>query len=188
MYTPNPSNVDDIMRNARNRFGGLLLCNKNEELSIDEYFSEYDYFEKYEEDKSYSKRIYQAAYKGVLREYQNWLYILESDKYEYYVIAKKIYNDLESLEKYCPCLKCSASFLNPMKHIWCIYCTSCIKTGKFLTKEEYIIQARTLKDKDQNNNKLGECNLFKSYKYLKITETSIIILSILIIVYWLYFK
>lgn len=180
--TPKPKSVDDIQDQARDRFAGIIICNKNDNMIIDNYFIEYDHYEVYDENKSYSKRIYQSAYKGVLREYQNYLYILEcdDDNKEYYVVAKKLYNDLESLEKYCPCLKCSASYFNPLKYIWCPYCTNCIKSGKGFTKKEYIKHAQDKKHKEL----LYSPNIFQKYiqgnNILKISE--IIILSIIFIV------
>lgn len=141
--TPKPKSVDDIQEQARDRFAGVIICDKSNDILTNNYFMEYDHYELYDENKSYSKRIYQSAYKGVLREYQNYLYILEIDdeNREYYVVAKKLYNDLESLEQYCSCLKCYASYFNPLKYIWCPYCTNCIKAGKGFTKDEYIKQA-----------------------------------------------
>lgn len=66
------------------------------------------------------------------------------------VQLKHSYNDLESLEKYCSCLKCSASYLNSFKYNWSVHCTSCIKAGKSFTKEEYIVEARLRKPKVNN--------------------------------------
>ena len=181
--TPNPKQIDDIQDQARDRFAGIIICDKNNDVLIDHYFIEYDHYELYDETKSYSKRIYQAAYKGVLREYINYLYILEIDNEnrEYYVIAKKIYNNLESLENYCPCLKCSASYFNPLKYIWCPYCTNCIKTGKGFTKNEYIKQAQEMKNKtiDHIPNKFQK--YIKGNNILKLTE---IIIFILFFVWW----
>jgi len=177
--TPKPKSVDDIQEQARDRFAGIIICDKNNDISIDNHFIEYDHYELYDENKSYSKRVYQSAYKGILREYQNYLYVVESDdNKEYYVVAKKLYNDLESLEPFCPCLKCSASYFNPLKYIWCPYCTNCMKAGKGFTKDEYIKQAQELKSKTLT------CNTRKFQKYnksniLKICEITIVILIIL---------
>lgn len=180
--TPKPKSIDDIQEQARDRFAGMIMCEKNDDISIDNYFMEYDHYELYDENKSYSKRTYQSAYKGVLREYQNYLYILEleNENKEYYVVAKKLYNNLESLEKYCPCLKCSASHFNPLKYIWCPYCTSCIKSGKGFTKDEYIEQAR-------NNEKLNH-SPHKFQKYIKgnniLKFSELVLLTIFIV--WLF--
>ena len=146
--TPKPRSIDDIQEQARDRFAGIIICEKHNDISIDNHFTDYDYHELYDENKAYSKRPYQSAYKGILREYQSYLYILESaeDTKEYYVVAKKLYNNLEPLEKFCPCFTCSASYFNPLKYVWCSYCTKCIKAGKGFTKDEYIKQAEDKKN------------------------------------------
>lgn len=179
--TPKPKSIDDIQEQARDRFAGMIISDKNDDILIDNYFIEYDYYELYDENKSYSKRIYQSAYKGVLREYQNYLYILESsdDDKEYYVVAKKLYNNLESLEKFCPCLKCSASYLNPLKYIWCPYCTNCIRAGKGFTKDEYIKQAQDNKTLYHPSNRFTK--FIQGNNILKISEIIAFILFIILI-------
>jgi hypothetical protein len=180
--TPKPKSIDDIQEQARDRFAGVIICDKNNDILIDNYFMEYDHYESYDENKSYSKRVYQSAYKGVLREYQNYLYILEleneNENREYYVVAKKLYNDLESLEKYCPCLKCSASYFNPLKYIWCPYCTNCIKTGKGFTKDEYIEQAQDKKNKISYQSPHKFHKYIQSNNILKVSEIIILIMFI----------
>lgn len=177
--TPNSKSIDDIQEQARDRFAGIIISDKNDD-DIKNFFAEYDYYELYDENKSYSKRSYQAAYKGVLKYYQNYLYIIEDidnedteNNKQYYVIARKIYDDLESLEKYCTCLKCSASYFNPLKYIWCPHCTNCIKSGKGFANEEYIKIARTKK-----NNINTDVYRFKRYlnniNILKIGELFIL--------------
>lgn len=184
--TPKPKSINDIQDGARDRFAGLIICEKDNKIPIDTYFIEYDYYELYDENKSYSKRQYQAAYKGILREYKNYLYILESDEEdikEYYVVAKKSYNDLESLEKFCPCLKCSASFLNPLKYIWCSYCTNCIKSGKGFAKEEYIKQAQEIKNKNMNHIPHKFHQYIQNTNMLKISEILVIVVIVLSFLY-----
>ena len=190
--TPKPKPIDDIQEQARDRFGGIIICDKNDnDYGIENFFIEYDHYELYNEKKSYSKRPYQAAYKGVIKDYQNYLYIIDNidnednendDNKQYYVVAKKIYNDLESLEKYCTCLKCSASYFNPLKYIWCSHCTNCIKSGKGFAKEEYIKLAREIK-----NNTNNEPHKFKRYlnniNILKSSEIFILIIFLL----WIFF-
>lgn len=182
--TPKPKSIDDIQDQARDRFAGMIICDKNNDILIDNYFIEYDHYELYDENKSYSKRVYQAAYKGVLREYQNYLYILESEyeNKEYYVVAKKLYNSLELLEKYCSCLKCSASYLNPLKYIWCPHCTGCIKAGKGFTKDEYIKQAQDKKNEESTYSSNTFHKYIQSNNILKLSE--MVLLTILII--WLF--
>ena len=180
--TPKPRSIDDIQEQARDRFAGIIICEKHNDISIDNHFTDYDHYESYNENKAYSKRPYQSAYKGILREYQSYLYILESDDdREYYVVAKKLYNNLEPLEKFCPCFTCSASYFNPLKYIWCSYCTKCIKAGKGFTKDEYIKQAEASKNKnlDHSSNKFQK--YIQGSNILKISEIFIVILIIIFI-------
>src|SRR3990172_6381652 len=118
--TPAPRTIDTIQNDARERFGGILWIQKDPNQPMEDYFMDYDYWEKYSEAKPYSKRIYQAAFKGVMREYQNYLCILNMEQNEeYYVLAKHIRNELETLAPYCPCPRCVSYIFNPMKYIWC---------------------------------------------------------------------
>jgi len=143
--TPGPRTIEAIQNDARERFGGIVLLQKEPSLTIEDYFLEYDYWEVYSETKSYSKRTYQAAYKGVMKDYSNYLCILNGEQgEEYYVVAKRIRNELESLEPYCSCFSCSASVLNPLKYLWCHHCTKCIKAGVGFASPEYIDKARIL--------------------------------------------
>src|SRR5437868_15120011 len=114
--TPAPRSVDHIQTDVKDRFVGIMWINKDLSMTLDDYFIEYDHWEIYSENKSYSKRPYQAVYKGVIREYHNYLCILSNDQEEeYYVVAKKIRTELEILEPYCACINCSASCINPLK-------------------------------------------------------------------------
>lgn len=145
--TPAPRSINDIQSEARDRFAGIIWIQKDISHTLEDYFIDYDYWEIYSETKSYSKRTYQAAYKGIMREYHNYLCILNSDDgEEFYVVAKRVRSELEQLEPYCRCLRCVSSVFNPMKYIWCDYCTKCIKAGPGFTKPEYITQAKQLKE------------------------------------------
>jgi hypothetical protein len=175
--TPAPRSVDSIQQDAKERFVGIMWIQKEEGKNIDEYFNEYDYWEIYSENKPYSKRKYLAAYKGVMREYNNYLCILNSEQNgdEYYVIAKRLKNELESLEAYCTCLTCSASMFNPIKYIWCPYCTKCIKSGLGFANPHYIKRAKELRDQADKKRMVP----YKYQKYIdkispmKVTELSV---------------
>jgi hypothetical protein len=144
--TPAPRPIESIHVDHKKCFGGIIYVQKDSTTNIEDYFVEYDHWEKYSETKSYSRRVYQAAYKGMMKEYQNFLIIFEDDdKEEYYVVAKRIRNELELLEPYCQCCRCVCSTLNPLKYLWCPHCTSCIKSGPGFAKQEYIDKARELK-------------------------------------------
>lgn len=147
--TPGPRSLSNIEDEAKDRFSGIIWMQKDPNRPIEDYFVDYDYWEEYSDTKSYSKRSYQAAYTGRMREYYNYLCILHTDNDDiedvYYVIAKRIRNELELLEPYCACLKCSSSIINPLKYIWCDHCTKCIKAGPGFASSEYINKAKELK-------------------------------------------
>lgn len=178
--TPAPKSIEDIQINARERFAGIIWIQKEQFRSIDDYFIDYDHWEVYSEIKSYSKRSYQAAYKGMMREYHNYLCILNTEQTdEYYVVAKRVKNELEILEPYCICEKCISSKLNPMKYIWCNYCTRCIKAGPGFAKEEYIIKAKELIEENKKRKniqtKYGKyLNYFKEIKPIRMVELSVV--------------
>jgi len=181
--TPAPKTINEIQTDARDRFAGIIWIQKESSRPIEDYFVDYDNWEKYSENKSYSKRIYQAAYKGVMREYHNYLCILNGEEGdEYYVIAKRLRNELEALEPYCTCAKCISSFLNPMKYIWCDFCTKCIKAGPGFAKEEYIRKAKELKEVIEKQkpipSKYGK--YLQGYSHVKITELIVVGVIILI--------
>lgn len=165
--TPGPKTIEAIQNDAQNRFSGILWMQKDENRPIDEYFLEYDFWEPYSETKSYSKRTYQAAYKGVMRDYNSFLCILHSDNgEEHYVVAKRIPNELEALEPYCTCSRCISSSINPLKYLWCPNCTNCIKAGAGFAKQEYIDRARELKAEQEKRKSVPS----KYSKYIKYIE------------------
>ena len=166
--TPGPRTIEAIQNEARERFVGIVWMQKDLFYPLEDYFLEYDYWEVYSETKSYSKRTYQAAYKGVMKDYNNYLCILNGEQgEEYYVVAKRIRNELESLEPYCTCFLCICSSLNPLKYIWCPHCTKCIKAGVGFAHPDYIEKARKLKaEKEQRK----QVPVSKYRKYLQNTS------------------
>lgn len=172
--TPGPSSIVNLQNknNVCDRFVAVLWVqvSKIKDNLPDEYLNEYDYFEKFSEKKSYSKRKYLAAFKGQMREYQNYLCIFADEKgnEEYYVVAKKIKSDLEELEPYCNCSKCIANPINPLKYIWCVHCTKCIKAGPGFADSKYITHAKEIKNKIDNDNK--NCNNKYSKYFLPISS------------------
>lgn len=144
--TPGPKTLNEIQSTARERFAGVIFITKEASRPTEDYFVDYDYYETYSETKSYSKRTYQAAYKSIMREYHNYLCILNTDVGdEYYVVAKRVRSELEALEPYCPCTTCAASVINPLKYVWCPHCTRCIKAGPGFANPEYITKAKEVK-------------------------------------------
>jgi hypothetical protein len=190
--TPSPKKIENIHDNIcdlKARFAGISYIQKDINMTCEDYLSEYDYWEIYSENKSYSKRPYQGSYKGIIRQYQNYLCILtdSNDNEDYYVIAKRIRGELEYLELYCPCLNCSSFRFNPLKYIWCSYCVGCIKAGPGFAKKEYIDLAKNLQGIIKNDSQYT--NIFDyihnlSFNNIKNIELLIIILFILIFIYY----
>lgn len=177
--TPCPRRINEIEEEAIDRFGGVTFT-----LKCSNILEDYDYHEKYDEQKSYSKRPFQETYKGILREYQNHLLVLtdENDR-EYYVVAKRIRSELKGLEAYCTCLKCQASYLNPLRYIWCDHCTKCIKTGKGFANNLYVETAKQLKD-----HKKFDLNRYKKYPYeTKVMKVIEVVVFILIVIWYYLF-
>jgi hypothetical protein len=169
--TPGPKKKEDIYSDARERFGGVILIQKESDFSVEDYLCEYDNWEKYSEIKSYSRRPYQGCYKGYNRQYQNCLCIItdENNIEEYYVVSKKLRGEYETLEKYCLCLNCTASRMNPLKYIWCPFCTGCIKSGPGFVNPEYISYAKNKKNIENN----GDTKKIKSlHRYTSDTPYS----------------
>lgn len=155
--TPGPRSMEQIHNDAKARFAGILWIQRDPNRKIEDYFNWDDYWEPYSESTIYSKRTYQAAYKGIMRDYNNYLCILESeveDSTEYYVVAKRARNELEELEPYCPCITCSSSRCNPLKYLWCPVCTHCIRSGKGFANKDYIERAKISKEQEEERKKI----------------------------------
>lgn len=183
--TPGPKSIEDIQNDAKDRFAGIMLITQDQELDPNKYFIEYDHWENYSETKQYSKRPYQQAYKGLIKNYQNLLYIYNNDnESKYYVVAKHIKGELEELEPYCVCVTCSSSIINPLKYIWCPLCTGCIKAGS-AAKKEYINRAKQLKEADEQRQKYpSKYNKYlKEIRWIRITEITTIIVVIVSILW-----
>lgn len=178
--TPAPRSTDNIQMDAKERFVGMLWIQRDISKPLEDNFIEYDHWEPYSETKSYSKRTYAAAYKGKMGEYNSYLCILNSEgkdqsppTEDFYVVAKRVRSELEALEPYCTCMRCVASKFNPMKYIWCDYCTRCIKSGTGFAKKEYIDKAIQLKKQAETAklipSKYGK--YFNGIQWIKILET-----------------
>jgi len=180
--TPGPRSLETIQNDARDRFAGVVWIQREPSRVLEDYFSEYDFWEVYSENKSYSKRPYQAAYKGIMRDYNNYLCILNGPETEdYYVVAKRIRNELETLESYCSCTTCVSSMFNPLKYMWCPHCTRCIKAGPGFADQEYINKARTLKkeyeDRKRIPSKYGK--YIQGMRWIKLTEIVVVLLLVI---------
>lgn len=148
--TPGPKSINNIQEDAKSRFAGIICIQKENDLADEDYLSTYDYWEPYSETKQYSKRPFLWSYDGTIRQYQSYLCVVsdEDDKETYYVVSIKLKGKLEQLEQYCTCIKCRSSRLNPLKYIWCDYCTKCIKAGPGFADDEYIKIAKEKKTEE----------------------------------------
>lgn len=198
--TPGPRSVLSIQTDAKNRFAGLIFIEKDEHRTLDEYFSEYDFWEPYSETKSYSKRPYRNAHNGIMKDYVNYLCVMEVkndpvDDYnqndqraqheDYYVLAKRVPNELTALEPYCTCTKCASSIINPFKHLWCSNCTRCLKAGPGFADPKYILKAQELKAQEQKTIKKTHPPYMKYFEEIKNLELGILAIILLILAYFL---
>lgn len=178
----------NIQTEARDKFAGIIWLEKTPDRTLDEYFSEYDHWETYSEHKTYNKKSYNAAYKGIMRQYANHLCILTDnssgiEKEEYYVLAKRLKTEHDYLEKWCTCLTCRASIFNPLKYVWCPICTKCIKSGPGFASDEYMSIARKLRDNELNKKHIPKSTLKTFMTSVKFYEYTIITTIILFIFY-----
>jgi len=183
--TPSAKTIENINNEAFERFGGIIWITIENDC-IEDYLSVYDYWEPYNENISYSRRIYQAAYKGKIKDYQQNLCIVNSNTKEnekYYVIARRILNELDKLEEYCECIICNSYFFNPLKYIWCPNCVGCISSGKGFAKEELIIKAKNKKSKNIRSDSNILLNL-KNYIFNAYNIDNYIYILIILTIYF----
>lgn len=136
------SPIEDILRDM---FCGVICVRKVEGTEIVDYFSDYDHYEPFIREKTYSMRSYYAGYKGKIREYVNYAFILldqYSEPLEYYVVAKRIQTEIDKLAKYCPCMSCTSFNFNPLKYLRCRHCHGCLKLGSITANKDLIELAK----------------------------------------------
>ena len=173
--TPAPKHLDQIQTDAKERFAGILWVNYELDNSISELFKEYDNYELYDETKAYSKKAYLGNYLGKYYYYQSYLAILQTEEQmSYYVIAKRLLTEEDKLIDYCPCLKCTSIFFNPLKYLTCIHCVQCLKIGRPYLREQFLSEARRLKRTYQAP--LTFTQSLKENKKLRILEFLIIVI------------
>ena len=144
--TPRARPIKDISIDATERFVGIIWVSKDDGIAIEDYLIEYDFYEKYSETKTYSKRPYIEVYNGEIRKYNNYLCIFKQEEQEdeYYVLARRCKNELKELEPYCQCSICSS--YNPFKYLKCKHCVGCIKAGYGFANQTLIKNAKLLKE------------------------------------------
>jgi hypothetical protein len=143
--TPRKQTISNLGRDASAIFPAVIWIEIPSDSRVEDYLVEYDHWTTYDENTTYSKRKYQAAYTGRIRDYHNCLCVAQTQNgEELYVVAKRVRTELEELEQYCPCTTCSAWILNPLKYLWCPVCTGCVKSGTGYAREEHVKLARMI--------------------------------------------
>lgn len=166
--TPAPKSINNIQDEIRQRFVGFLYLTKEPDMNIEDYFIEYDHWEEYDEKKSYSKRPFFYVYKNTMKKYQNYIcFMEEGEDMKYYVLAKKMKSELEDLERYCPCIRCKSSIFNPLKYLFCPYCTKCISAGEGFANPHYVKVAQDKKRHYEHNKHKPLTNYKKMIQFLE---------------------
>lgn len=179
-YTQIPTgqkSLEATNNDIKDRFVGVLWMQKDPSYNVEDYFMEYDHWEEYCENKSYSKRPYKAVYNQTMKDYCNYLCVLntENEGEKFYVVAKRVRGELEILENYCTCLTCSAAWFNPLKYIWCPQCTRCIKAGHGFVDQNYINKAKVLKESKEKQKPIPVPKYIKNISWVRIPEAAIIV-------------
>ena len=166
--TPAPRSLASFDDSLLLSFAGFLSVERDPEIPIAHYFGEYDSWEKFSSDRTYTRNPFNRLHNGRMRTYQNYICIVrnksrsasqhnlfsrEEDAQgatnEYYIVQRRMHSMLEELEAYCPCFRCSvwAKMLSPLQNHWCATCTGCLKGGEGIARPEHIEVARSTKDR-----------------------------------------
>jgi hypothetical protein len=187
--TPGPRTINSLEDNARERFSGIVWITCAPDKKPSDYLSDYDFVEPYDEKKSYSKRMFTAAYEGRIHNYHSYLCIANmEDGQQYYVVAKRMPSDLAKLEPYCTCITCCSSTYNPLKYLWCPMCTRCIKAGPGIAAPEFVTRAEQAFTARQNASwkpTIWE-QYFKPTTIIPIAEATVMLAAMTVVVLAIY--
>lgn len=165
--TPGPRPISNITDDAHSRFAGVFWIQKDDNKDLSDYFMGYEHYEPYSETKAYSKRIYQAAYSGLMADYVDYLFIIaDQNQEQYFVVSKRLKSMYDELEKYCPCVSCTGSIFNPLKYLLCPICTKCIRAGPGFASSENIAEARYRQIRATEQTQHPNKQQFDVYSYL----------------------
>lgn len=94
---------------------------------IKRLLSEFHYFEKFDENKTYLDTEFFHSYGKGYRRYMYEKYSMNRGK-DVYIVAQEILTkeDVDALLPYCQCRYHTMSFLNPAKYFTCPCCVGCI--------------------------------------------------------------
>lgn len=135
-------------------FQTSLFKNLSPNLTLEDIFYQYDFWEEYDPIKNYEKTIYSRKFKNKIRNYINVLCLVtfQNNEQKYFILSERYKSPNEKLIPYCPCFKCSCSKLNPLKYVFCECCVGCIKSGEFFSNKDYIsIAKKNLETKKKFN-------------------------------------
>lgn len=166
--------IATLISTMQHIFVGIIV-KASDKRPLGEQLSEYEHWEAYDPTRSYSRSGHLRVRNGRAREYFYYLLILISEeKYDLYVVTQED-PEMRALESYCPCYKCQASYLNPLKYIWCDHCTRCLKAGKEFTSSEYIAQAKAAASK------ATQSHPSRTWNYsIKQVEASVVLMTVLV--------
>jgi hypothetical protein len=141
-------NVEDINPVPFLLFGRMsgTVCDIKTFVEKD-FFSEYDFYEMYDEKHEYAKDLYTKDYGYGERQYHNAIFnigfyenpskkIIERRNY---VIAEEQISkhDKDFYARYCQCSYCLMSSWNPKKYYTCAHCCGCLKSD---ADNQYVIK------------------------------------------------
>lgn len=131
------------------RYEGWLIG--SHQLDPKELFSGYDWWEEYDETKTYEKEKYTHDHGHGSLVYQNTLIDVGilAEEVRYFVVAQEIVSDeeMKELVPFCPCDICSMWWFDPRQFIVCPCCVGCIKTGRSFRNNSNIKEARLRRSK-----------------------------------------
>ncbi len=136
-----------------------------------EYFSDYHYFEKYDEAKQYTSENFETDFGKGLHTYLYKYYIIHNqndvDKKEF-IVANEVLSDEERMEliKHCNCQVHQANSIN--RRVMCACCYGCLAAGGSFDRQHMIDSARERQKLGIFSNDLDdyECDLDFNMYYL----------------------
>lgn len=113
--------MDNIPINITTNF----ICGND--ITPQEYFSPYHFYEKYDDSKKYNTNVYTYDYGFGNHKYINEIYS-GGQNFGKYIVAQEIIdgNEKDELLKYCQCLYHTTSRFSPFKYLICQCCVGCI--------------------------------------------------------------
>ena len=92
-HSPNVIPKDNLLARSefRDMFCGVMWVAKEEGIKIEDYMKEFDKWELLDNDKNYTRKTIRDIHNGQIREYKNYVCIMDDGKTEtLYVVYKRI--------------------------------------------------------------------------------------------------